>query len=91
MVKYYHVLNPIGNMSDVKIDVELDCKGMFCPMPIVQLKKATKNMRPGQVLRLVATDPGSKRDVPAWAEKTGNEILDSSEEGKEFTFIIKVS
>ena len=78
-------------MSVVKIDVELDCKGMFCPMPIVQLKKATKNMQPGQVLRLVATDPGSKRDVPAWAEKTGNDILDSNEEGKEFTFIIRVS
>ena len=78
-------------MTDVKIDIELDCKGMFCPMPIVQLKKATKNMQPGQVLRLVATDPGSKRDVPAWAEKTGNKILDSSEEGKELTFIIRVS
>jgi len=78
-------------VSDLKIDVELDCKGMFCPMPLVQLKKATKNMQPGQVLRLVATDPGSKRDVPAWAEKTGNEILGSSEEDKEFTFIIKVN
>ena len=78
-------------MTDVKIDIELDCKGMFCPMPIVQLKKATKNMQPGQVLRLVATDPGSKRDVHAWAEKTGNKILDSSEEGKELTFIIRVS
>ncbi len=78
-------------MSDIKIDLELDCKGMFCPMPIVQLKKATKNMKPGQVLRLVATDPGSKRDVPAWADKTGNEILDSSEEVKEFMFIIKVN
>jgi tRNA 2-thiouridine synthesizing protein A len=78
-------------MSEVEIDLELDCRGMFCPMPIVQLKKATKNMKPGQVLRLVATDPGSKRDVPAWAEKTGNDILDSNEEGKEFTFVIKVS
>ena len=78
-------------MSDVEIDRELDCRGMFCPMPIVQLKKATKNMKPGQVLQLVATDPGSKRDVPAWAEKTGNDILDSNEEGKEFTFIIRVS
>jgi tRNA 2-thiouridine synthesizing protein A len=78
-------------MSEVEIDLELDCRGMFCPMPIVQLKKATKNMKPGQVLRLVATDPGSKRDIPAWAEKTGNDILDSNEEGKEFTFVIKVS
>ena len=78
-------------MSDVKIDLELDCRGMFCPMPIVQLKKATKNMQPGQVLRLVATDPGSIRDVPVWAKKTGNEILNSSEEEKELTFIIRVS
>ncbi|MBN2334995.1 sulfurtransferase TusA family protein [Candidatus Bathyarchaeota archaeon] len=77
-------------MVDYEIDVELDCKGMFCPMPIVQLKKTTKNMKPGQVLRIVATDPGSKRDVPAWADKTGNEILYSNEEGKEYTFIIKV-
>jgi tRNA 2-thiouridine synthesizing protein A len=78
-------------MSDVKIDLELDCRGMFCPMPIVKLKKATKEMQAGQVLRLVATDPGSKRDVPAWADKTGNEILYSNEEDKEYTFIIKVS
>jgi tRNA 2-thiouridine synthesizing protein A len=78
-------------MSYVKIDLELDCRGMFCPMPIVKLKKATKEMQAGQVLRLVATDTGSKRDVPAWADKTGNEILYSNEEGKEYTFIIKVS
>lgn len=78
-------------MVGYEVDVELDCRGMFCPMPIVQLKKATKTMKPGQVLRMVATDPGSKRDVPAWAQKTGNEILDSSEGDKEFTFVIKVS
>ena len=68
-------------MSYLKIDLELDLSGMFCPLPIVQLKKATRNNKPGQVLKLVATDPGSKRDVRAWAEKTGNEVLDSSEEG----------
>ena len=50
-------------VSDLRIDVELDCKGMFCPMPVVQLKKATKNMQLGQVLRLVATDPDSKIDT----------------------------
>jgi len=50
-------------VSDHRIDVELDCKGMFCPIPIVQLKNATKNMPSGQVLRLVATDPDSNRDT----------------------------
>jgi len=64
---------------------------MFCPMPIVQLKKATKNMKPGQVLRIIATGPGSKRDVPAWANKTGAEILETTEEGSSIIFIIKVN
>jgi tRNA 2-thiouridine synthesizing protein A len=75
----------------VKVDVELDAKGMYCPMPIVKLKKATKTMEPGQVLKIVATDPGSARDIPAWANKTGAEILETSEENGEYTFIIRVS
>lgn len=74
----------------VDIDVEVDAKGMYCPMPIIQLKKAIKTMTPGQTLRLTATDPGSKRDVPAWANKTGAEILSSNEANGEFTFIIMV-
>lgn len=74
----------------VEVDVLLDAKGMYCPMPIVKLKKATKTMESGQVLKLVATDPGSTRDVPAWANKTGAEVLESSEENGEYTFIIKV-
>ncbi len=75
----------------VKIDVELDCKGMYCPMPIVKLKKATKTMESGQLLKLVATDPGSVRDVPAWAGKTGAEIIETSESNGEYEFIIKVN
>ena len=74
----------------VEVDVLLDAKGMYCPMPIVKLKKATKTMESGQVLKLVATDPGSTRDVPAWANKTGAEILETSEENGEYTFIIQV-
>ena len=62
----------------VNVDVELDCKGMYCPMPIVKLKKATKTMESGQVLRVVATDLGATRDIPAWAKKTGAEILENS-------------
>jgi len=73
------------------VDVEVDAKGIYCPMPIVKLKKATKTMNPGQVLRLIATDPGSKRDVPAWASKTGAEILKTMEENGEYKFLIKVN
>ena len=75
----------------VNIDVELDCKGMYCPMPIVKLKKATKTMESGQLLKLVATDPGSVRDVPSWANKTGSEIIETTESEGEYAFIIKVS
>lgn len=75
----------------VNVDVELDCKGMFCPMPIVKLKKTTKTMESGQVLRIVATDPGSEKDVPAWAKKTGAEIMESSQDDGEYVFVIKVN
>jgi TusA-related sulfurtransferase len=75
----------------VNVDVELDCKGMYCPMPIVKLKKTTKTMESGQVVRLVSTDQGSTRDVPAWAKKTGAKILETSEEEGEYVFIIKVN
>lgn len=74
----------------INVDVEVDAKGMHCPMPIIKLKKATKTMTSGQKLKLVATDPGSKRDVSAWANKTGAEILYSNESNGEYTFIIKV-
>jgi len=62
-------------VSDLRIDVELDCKGMFCPMPISQLKKATENMQPGPVLRFIVTDPDSKRDVVLETIKLGGKKL----------------
>lgn len=74
----------------VDVNVELDCKGMFCPMPIVHINKAAKNASSGEVIRLLATDPGSVRDVPAWAQKTGNELLDTCQDGEIYEFIIKV-
>jgi tRNA 2-thiouridine synthesizing protein A len=73
------------------IDVELDTRDMYCPMPIVKLKKTTKTMEPGQIVKLVATNPGSTRDVPAWTNKTGAKTLESNEENGEYIFIIKVN
>lgn len=78
-------------MDAIKVDVELDAKGKFCPMPIVMLQKAVKQAKLGEIIKLEATDPGSKRDVQAWANKTGNSIVETHEEGNVFTFIIKVS
>jgi tRNA 2-thiouridine synthesizing protein A len=68
---------------------ELDARGLNCPLPILKTKKALADMASGQVLRVVATDPGSVRDFQAFAKQTGNELLAHSEEHKEFVFFMK--
>jgi tRNA 2-thiouridine synthesizing protein A len=67
----------------------LDCKGMLCPIPIVKLSKAIKELAVGQVLRLDATDPGSMPDVAAWGRQTGHEVLSATEANKVFTFLVR--
>jgi TusA-related sulfurtransferase len=64
----------------------LDCKGMMCPMPIVELTKKMKKMKSGEVLEMLSDDVGSKEDVPAWAKKTGNELLETKEDGGVFHY-----
>jgi len=73
----------------MNFDETLDCKGLSCPMPILKLAKAIKGMDSGQVLELLGTDPGSKNDIPAWCEKTGNEFLGMEEEAGVNKFYIK--
>ncbi len=73
----------------MNFDETLDCKGLSCPMPILKLAKAIKGMESGQVLELLGTDPGSKNDIPAWCEKTGNEFLGMEEEAGVNKFYIK--
>lgn len=68
---------------------ELDARGLNCPLPILRTKKVLNEMASGEVLRVVATDPGSVKDFAAFAKQTGNELLSSSEAGGEFTFYIK--
>ncbi len=72
-------------------DQSLNCKGLSCPMPIIKLSKAIKKMESGQVLEMIGTDPGSKTDIPAWCEKTGNEFLSMEEADGESKFYIKKS
>ena len=75
---------------DVKVDDTLDCKGLSCPMPIVKLaKKMKKEMKPGQVLKMEGTDPGSKTDVPKWCARNNSELLGMEEAGGVHTFFIK--
>jgi tRNA 2-thiouridine synthesizing protein A len=70
-------------------DDTLDCTGLMCPMPIVKLAKKMKEMESGKVLELVADDVGSKEDVPAWCNRTGNELVDQKEEGGKFIYYVK--
>ena len=67
----------------------LDCKGMMCPMPIVQLAKKMKTMKVGDEVILLADDVGSKADVPAWCHRTGNELVEATEEGGVFSYRIR--
>ena len=67
----------------------LDTRGLQCPMPIVELAKKIKELKEGEVLELIADDPGAKEDVPAWCKRTGNELIEMSEEGGVLRFKIK--
>ena len=68
---------------------ELDARGLNCPLPILRTKKSMNGMAAGEVLKIVATDPGSVKDMEAYAKQTDNDIVDSSEDGGEFTFYIR--
>ncbi|HBK81344.1 MAG TPA: sulfurtransferase TusA family protein [Nitrospinae bacterium] len=72
-------------------DQELDCQGLLCPVPIIRTSKTVKQMEVGQVLKMVATDPGSMPDMEAWARQTGHELLSASEEEKVYTFYIRLT
>ncbi len=64
------------------VDVEVDARGMNCPLPILKAKKALSAMHSGQLLRVLATDPGSNRDFQAFARQTGNELVAQIEQGQ---------
>jgi tRNA 2-thiouridine synthesizing protein A len=68
---------------------ELDARGLNCPLPILKTKKALADMVSGQVLRVLATDPGSVRDFQAFARQTGNELVSHSEENREYIFFMR--
>jgi len=73
----------------VTIVLSLDLKGLSCPMPIVKTAKAMKDLKPGDVIEVFATDPGSVPDFKAWSQSTGNPLLEYSQEGGVYRFIVK--
>jgi len=70
-------------------DAELDARGLNCPLPILRAKKSITALSSGQVLRIIATDPGSVKDFEAFCKQTGNELLTTSEQGGEYQFEIR--
>ncbi len=73
----------------MQFDKELDARGLNCPLPILRTKKALTDMTAGQVLKIIATDPGSVKDFQAFAKQTGHALLASEAAGAEFTFLMQ--
>ena len=76
-------------MSEITFDLELDCRGLNCPLPILKTKKAVDGLSSGQVLKMLATDPGSVNDVQSWSKRTENMLLNHSEDGGVYSFLIQ--
>ena len=71
------------------IHKELDTRGLNCPLPLLKAKKALAEMESGQLLKVVATDPGSMRDFQAFSRQTGNELVEQTSAGDEFIHVLK--
>jgi tRNA 2-thiouridine synthesizing protein A len=73
----------------MQADIEVDARGLNCPLPILKAKKALNTMQSGQMLRVVATDAGSVRDFQAFAKQTGNELVEQQAVGAEFIHLMR--
>lgn len=67
----------------------LDVKGLACPLPIVRTAQAMRELAPGELIEVEATDPGSVPDFLAWSRSTGNELIERSEEAGVFRFVLR--
>ena len=75
---------------DVAIDKSIDCKGLLCPLPVVKTRRAIKDMQIGQVLEMIATDPGAVPDMKAWENQTRHELLAAEDLGDgTFRFLVR--
>ena len=75
--------------STMQVDVEVDARGLNCPLPILKAKKALNAMQSGQTLRVVSTDAGAPRDFQAFAKQTGNELVAQQAEGSECVHVMR--
>jgi tRNA 2-thiouridine synthesizing protein A len=76
-------------MPVVEVTEFVDARGLSCPMPIVKTAQAMKGLASGTVVEVLATDPGSIKDVAAWARVTGNELIEQTSDGAVYRFVIR--
>ncbi len=74
---------------DIVPDAELDCVGLYCPMPIARTKEEIENVKVGQVLKVEADDPAAEEDIARWAKRTGHQVLKLDKSGNILTFYIR--
>jgi tRNA 2-thiouridine synthesizing protein A len=77
-------------LDDVKPDETLDCRGLVCPMPILKTKKAIKKMESGQIIEIMGTDPGTKNDLPSFANRAGHEYLGEKDDEGFTRFYLRI-
>jgi len=73
----------------VNVDRQIDCTGLFCPMPIVKTREAIREMTVGQILEMSSDDPASDADMKVWAERSGHELIGVSREGAVYRFLVR--
>ena len=76
-------------MSALEIKVKVDASGLSCPMPILKAAQAMKSVQPGELVEIVATDPGSVKDFEAWATSTGNSLVEQDASSGKFRFVLR--
>jgi tRNA 2-thiouridine synthesizing protein A len=76
-------------MPVIEITQSIDARGLSCPMPIVKTAQTVKTIPSGAAVELLATDPGSIKDVAAWCRATGNELVEQTSDGAVYRFVIR--
>lgn len=75
--------------EDIKVDMDLDLRGLLCPLPMVRVSQNIEKVPVGGIIKAVATDPGSLADIPSWARTTGHEIVKTDKQDKDLIFYVK--
>ena len=75
----------------INIQTKIDCIGLFCPMPIVKIREAIRNLAVGDVIEMVADDPSSEADMKSWSKRMGHELLEISKNEAIYRFLVRKS